>query len=255
MSPENVNIGYNPANKWTSIAERRELVSNLVEAGVLLPEIVSITGVSDAAIRCDLRNLGVDISVVGMRNDRNERNRSTVLPLANAGMTLQEISIETGLSEDQIKLVAEKHQIEIARTPFKYQQHGNPQSYNRGCRCEHCKASNSQRATEYRDGLLDRSMPEASHGTNAGYVQWACRCERCKEAGVIYRKSHPYHQPSETRVRTIWTDEQDQAILDYSLTSKELAEKLGKTSGAVSARRTFLRQNGHEARNKTRKRG
>lgn len=60
--------------------------------------------------------------------------------------------------------------------------HGR-RGYERGCRCDVCKAAPVAAAARVRErGRVDPSL--IPHGTASGYRNWACRCATCKAAGA-----------------------------------------------------------------------
>lgn len=58
--------------------------------------------------------------------------------------------------------------------------HGNPSTYNHGCRCEPCTTANTARVKRSRVARQQRAE-EAPHGLYA-YTNWGCRCEVCTAA-------------------------------------------------------------------------
>lgn len=56
--------------------------------------------------------------------------------------------------------------------------HGTDLAYRKGCRCDDCRAHNTQRLAAFRAWRKG----EIPHATDDGYVNWACRCELCREA-------------------------------------------------------------------------
>lgn len=75
---------------------------------------------------------------------------------------------------------------------------GTAATYNRGCRCEACRAANTERHRDYMQrrqvgGL--KPVREAEHGRGLYlYVAHGCRCEPCRKAksqsDTEYRASH-----------------------------------------------------------------
>ena len=57
--------------------------------------------------------------------------------------------------------------------------HGTRHRYNQGCRCPEC----TEVIREYMRGLKKKEAPH--HGTASGYMNYGCRCDRCKQAGSI----------------------------------------------------------------------
>lgn len=68
-------------------------------------------------------------------------------------------------------------------------EHGQANSYNKGCRCEICRKAKS----DYR-----KNTPLKKHGTKWGYDK-GCRCDICKKAkSIFWHKSHPDAKPPTT---------------------------------------------------------
>jgi Sigma-70, region 4 len=54
-------------------------------------------------------------------------------------------------------------------------EHGTPYRYNRGCRCDDCRAARREYRRQWR---ATASPPK--HGTQNAYCNYACRCPKCK---------------------------------------------------------------------------
>jgi len=65
--------------------------------------------------------------------------------------------------------------------------------YNRGCRCEECKAGHAERAAQQRERRRQRALdPEdPRHGTLSFYSNYGCRCDRCRSAWAAYFRDRP----------------------------------------------------------------
>ena len=64
--------------------------------------------------------------------------------------------------------------------------HGTVTGYDCGCRCEACKESRKQ----YLKALRKRAMKKGKglkHGTHYAYVTLGCKCEACKKSESVYR--------------------------------------------------------------------
>lgn len=61
--------------------------------------------------------------------------------------------------------------------------HGTATGYGYGCRCDRCRAANTEKnrvlRAERKDGL---APDDHRHGTPRGYDWWGCRCDACKAA-------------------------------------------------------------------------
>lgn len=61
--------------------------------------------------------------------------------------------------------------------------HGTINAYGyHGCRCDRCKAANTEAQQEARDRRQLAEVPPEVHGTENGYSNYRCRCDRCKAA-------------------------------------------------------------------------
>jgi hypothetical protein len=66
--------------------------------------------------------------------------------------------------------------------------------YALGCRCDTCTAANTRRTVRRQherraerqliNGRLVAPVPPHRHGLVSTYVNWACRCEPCTQAGA-----------------------------------------------------------------------
>ncbi len=68
--------------------------------------------------------------------------------------------------------------------------HGTASRYNNGCRCDECRAGRARVNYQWRRQRDPNNQPEDTHGTLNGYVNWSCRCERCREARHDYYQTH-----------------------------------------------------------------
>jgi hypothetical protein len=59
--------------------------------------------------------------------------------------------------------------------------------YTHGCRCEICSAEHTKVQRErFRASRAARAAEEAPHGTPGAYMNWSCRCDKCKSAYSMY---------------------------------------------------------------------
>jgi len=80
--------------------------------------------------------------------------------------------------------------------------HGKISTYVAGCRCEACRAENTNyRYNEKRDRRAARAMvgfrlvhPTAPHGTYGGYNNYGCQCAPCVEAGRLRNAAYRARQ-------------------------------------------------------------
>lgn len=73
------------------------------------------------------------------------------------------------------------------KPPLDVEEHG-ARRYNRGCRCDVCKAGHARRAAEQREERRRRVLePEdPRHGTPNFYSNFGCHCDRCRSAWTAY---------------------------------------------------------------------
>jgi hypothetical protein len=74
------------------------------------------------------------------------------------------------------------------------QHRANGTDYEAGCRCDTCRAANTERvvrrqherraARQLINGRLVAPVPPHRHGLASTYVNWSCRCEPCTQAGA-----------------------------------------------------------------------
>lgn len=61
--------------------------------------------------------------------------------------------------------------------------HGSINGYgNLSCRCEPCRAANSEYLGKAKARRVARGAPDHVHGTANGYGNWGCRCRACTDA-------------------------------------------------------------------------
>lgn len=61
--------------------------------------------------------------------------------------------------------------------------HGASKYVNHACRCDICRAANTQRVAERRAARANAKMPPPEHGA-AAYSNYGCRCEICRAANA-----------------------------------------------------------------------
>lgn len=60
--------------------------------------------------------------------------------------------------------------------------HGKRSTYNRGCRCDECRAAHTRYSAELRERHKERlDTAQFEHGA-AAYSNWGCRCDVCTKA-------------------------------------------------------------------------
>ena len=93
----------------------------------------------------------------------------------------------------------------VLRAEAAKNQHGTRTMYNKGCRCQDCRAAVSKYMRDHRRERVEErhNRPEGvedrfEHGYSA-YVNWGCRCEVCSAANLEYQRSR-----REVRPKTKW---------------------------------------------------
>lgn len=80
------------------------------------------------------------------------------------------------------------------RLNWKDPRHGTSNGYrNLGCRCEACKAANTEDQRRLREERRARAE-DIPHGTMSGYSNWGCRCEECSEVRREYTDTYKYRR-------------------------------------------------------------
>lgn len=67
--------------------------------------------------------------------------------------------------------------------------HGTRWGYEKGCKCEFCRAAHAKRFMERRRNAGVPERNEVQHGTRAMYVKHKCRCAPCVESNRAYARS------------------------------------------------------------------
>lgn len=143
-------------------------------------------------------------------------------------------------------------------------EHGKRTTYDKGCRCEQCRAENTRvkrRAKNRNKERLERGEVEIEHGRN-GYVNWLCRCAACLEGEynarvplsarrVQKKKASEARLYMERRNRTAdrakrqrqqWTGPELEIASRTDLSITEIALLLGRTYSAVVNVRVKLKR-------------
>lgn len=121
--------------------------------------------------------------------------------------------------------------------------HGTYGAYTyHGCGCGECRAANTEYHQKLKDMLATRTPPR--HG-RSGYVNYGCRCDVCRAANSAaglqtYERLQRGSEKHATRTRLRWSPADDATVLRTDLTVSQIARLLGRTYGAVSARRMRL---------------
>ena len=88
-------------------------------------------------------------------------------------------------------------------------------------------------------------MKKETHGTRYAYTA-GCRCKKCRKANSTYiaqyrRKRAQAGSQSACRHGLLWSHWEDVLASDYTKSSWQIAEMLGRTASAVTNRRRTLR--------------
>jgi hypothetical protein len=174
--------------------------------------------------------------------DEDKAIAAKVKPLLKQGKTYADIKRETGYSQPRIESASvrlkDKELLQKVRIP----NHGTAVEYGHfGCRCMECKVANGKRLKEAYEDRKRRAATDAPHGTESGYRNWGCRCVECTRAGTLVNKQAlTVDGLVKTRDHIVWSREEDEQILSYDMSAKELAVKLGRGVSAVNARRSGM---------------
>lgn len=145
-------------------------------------------------------------------------------------------------------------------------QHGTTASYRRGCRCDDCRAANTECHRELRAKRKARKTPEAIEHGKGAYVNWGCRCEVCTkanseacfDASQRYQRAHRKERSSKqgrrwarVQAQTLekavrhgyqWTGPELELIARRDLTAKQAAAMLGRTLASVQGMRALIKR-------------
>jgi len=221
----------------TERLERLAEVERLfVKEGMSSADLARHFNVSREMIRQDLKLIGINASAVNEK--QREAQAESIRTLAVEGLVTTEIAEKLGITAHAVRSIAKRYCIEVPR--LKPVEHGTFLSYQRGCNCSPCKAANTEVAREQKEKRKRKKMPEELHGTDTGYRNWGCLCPRCKDAGATKNQLSLFTDGPKERNFAVWTAEEEAAVLDYSLTARELALKLNRSVSSVNARRAKL---------------
>lgn len=67
---------------------------------------------------------------------------------------------------------------------------GTNAAYDRGCRCEPCRAAMREQCRATREQRRGRPVPDDIHGKATTYGNWGCRCRPCTDAHNIACAPH-----------------------------------------------------------------
>lgn len=119
--------------------------------------------------------------------------------------------------------------------------------YQRGCRCDGCRAEHTRScAKRRRVRAARRAEADFKHG-RAAYSNWECRCGVCKAEWLAYcQKGSERRQeatlPFAVNYGTPWSAEEIAVLLRDDLSLTELALELGRSYNGVSVARSYYRK-------------
>lgn len=229
------------------IPKEDRLVSTalLFRQGVSASEISRRFGISREQTRKDLRSLGFITSSI--RKSHRAETAVRISVLAASGKSASRIAEEIEETEMSVRRIGKEFGIKLPRPVTKSSTHGTVNSYNKGCHCPECRHANTVFCAERR--ILRRSrvadMPADKHGTVSGYENWGCKCAACSLAGAEHRRLRlQIPEQDNPRKSERWSPAEDDLILDYSLTARQLATVLNRTTSSVNTRRRILKLKG-----------
>lgn len=199
----------------------------------------------------------------------------TVRSLAAQGVGDRDIGRTVGMSRAAVQAARSRNGIEAGSPPV-YRQHGTPSTYNRGCRCDACRATQRKYKRERRKRMAGKVVLfKFEHGVG-GYGNWNCRCDVCAAAysamNSSYQKKNrdrlneklkerrqqdPEMVNGDNRKRyattqaetldradrrgEVWTSHEMEIASRRDLSSHEVALLLGRTYAAVTTRRKLMK--------------
>lgn len=135
--------------------------------------------------------------------------------------------------------------------------------YNKGCRCDVCRAAMARDARKSYAARKDRPVPEQVEHGKSCYANWGCRCEVCtaaateanrpaarryasthrEEVNVRRRARNAWSTKAATRRGQSWTALELEMAMRSDLTTVQVAQLTGRTPNAVAiVRRRFRGQ-------------
>lgn len=152
-------------------------------------------------------------------------------------------------------------------SPATLKSHGTAACWQRGCRCDLCRAANAVRFKKMRTERAGNQIPEhVTHGTLTCYRNWGCRCDPCTNANTLasrpayerwlerhpgrlnelerrsYRSRQARTLEMATRYGYQWTGPELEIAGRPDLSAYEVARMLRRTYAAVRHMRRKLRE-------------
>ncbi|QFG12120.1 helix-turn-helix DNA binding domain [Arthrobacter phage Racecar] len=227
-----------------------ELVLN--EPGIAMTEVARRLEVPLPSVRTGFGYLGIDRNVTARvkAEGRLKAGEAELIEKIRAGAGRGEsarvIGEELDMAPHRVSYIMKREGIVKA----KVQRHGRATDYNMGCRCDLCRAANTERMAKL---AIDRqARPEdIPHGTESGYVNWYCRCDECRPVGLAkLRERTTVPEEGMVRVGEIWTGAEIARVYTYDDTAREHALALGRSVHGVNAARAVrgIRRSAQKAR-------
>lgn len=117
--------------------------------------------------------------------------------------------------------------------------HGQPGTYNQGCRCKVCRDAHRKRCARTRASLDERraASPSDVPHSLSGYINWGCRCDICKDA----HREYEIGDWDVSRGGQPWTEDELQLAVREDLRVYVIARRLKRPYQAVVRKRLALR--------------
>lgn len=151
------------------------------------------------------------------------------------GHTLEWIGAQIGVAAATVTSRAQK----LGVSRHVELEHGIPARWIEGCRCEVCKpAMQAYKRRQWERGIARGPVSHGVAGFNSG-----CRCQVCHSAQLAQlRERQARTIPTATSHGAVWTDKEDEIVLDQTRRMEDIAYELGRTYAAISNRRQALRK-------------
>jgi hypothetical protein len=198
------------------------------------------------------------------------RDATSVLPLVRDGVPLTEACRLSGVSHLTVRrrvlsdpafaqVVSNAREVgaEKRRPPC-----GTLAKYDRGCRCDACRAATRQASADWRRTIRGRLSVQTSHTQSrakaqtaapdriphglSGYLNYLCKCEVCttaarKAGGEWQRSTNARLLDQARRHNSQWSGPELELASRTDLSASQVAEMVGRTLWAVQTARRRLR--------------
>jgi hypothetical protein len=149
----------------------------LIEQNMTYQEIGDAFGITRQAVYWRLKKAGLKPG-----SQAKHRKASLIARLSEAHArimsreaTVAEEAERLGYTQSGMRSVMLRNGMPI-RVPQPEPEHGTRARYQKGCKCDECKRSHADHQASL------RGLEPPNHGTESGYINYACRCQPCKEA-------------------------------------------------------------------------